>query len=119
MKNTLKLSLFLTLIIVSTYGNAANIVAPVETEKMSLINIDDELVIQKKEYKVSINLLNLDLNPIKIIIRDGLGRIIFHETINDNKTIQKTFNFTNAYQGSYSIKVKDGSKTYNKEIEII
>ncbi len=119
MKSTLKLSLVLALLTVSVQANASEYKTPVNTTEAYSLNIDDTYVIQEKDGKVSVNLLNLDLNPIKIIIRDGLGRIVFSETISDNNAIHKSFNFTNAYQGSYSIKVKDGSRTYNKEIEII
>jgi hypothetical protein len=119
MKNTLKLALLLTLLITSVNVNATGFETSIEGKKPLTSAIDSDRVIREKGEKVSIILLNLDLSPVKIIIRDGMGRIVFSETINDNKAIHKSFNFTKAYQGSYSIKVKDGSTTYNKEIEII
>jgi len=75
-------------------------------------------VIREKGEKVSIILLNPDVNPVVITIRDGRGRIVFTETITNDEAIHKSFNFTKAYKGSYSIKVKDGVTTYKKEIEI-
>lgn len=119
MKNTLKLSLLLTLLIASVHVNATTSETFTETEKTSTTDIADDLVIREKDEKVSVILLNLELNPVKITIRDGFGRIVFSETIKDNKTIHKSFNFKKAYKGNYSIKVKNGLTTYNKEIEII
>ncbi|WP_299766734.1 hypothetical protein [uncultured Dokdonia sp.] len=119
MKNTLKLSLLLALLITSVNIHATTLKTFVATEKSNPTTIADDLVIREKDEKVSVILLNLDLNPVKITIRDGFGRIVFSETINDNKTIHKSFNFKKAYKGSYSIKVKNGLTTYSKEIEII
>lgn len=119
MKTTLKSVLLLVLLTTSVYVNATGSETFIDEKKPITSTIDSDMVIRKKDEKVSINLLNLDLNLVEIIIRDGLGRIVFFETINNDQTIQKSFNFTKAYKGSYSIKVKDGSTTYNKEIEII
>ncbi|MEP0262455.1 hypothetical protein [Dokdonia sp.] len=118
MKNTFKLPLLFILLIASVRVNATSFETFTKTEKTNATNITDDLVIREKDEKVSVILLNLDLNPVKIIIRDGLGRIVFSETIND-KTIHKSFNFKNAYKGNYRIKVKNGVTTYNKEIKII
>lgn len=120
MKNTLKQFLLFTLLIASIHVNAAEFETITKTKKPNTTTKADDLVIREKDEKVSIILLNVDLNPVDIIIRDGIGRIIFSETItNDNKTIHKSFNFENAYSGNYTIKVKEGVNTYNKEIEII
>ncbi|GGG24039.1 hypothetical protein GCM10011344_25990 [Dokdonia pacifica] len=119
MKNTLKLSLLFALLITSVHVNATTLETFVETKESNPKTITDDLVIREKDEKVSVILLNLDLNPIKITIRDGFGRIVFSETIKDNKTIHKSFNFKKAYKGSYSIKVRNGLTTYNKEIKII
>lgn len=119
MKNTLKLALLLTFLTTSVHVNATRSESFTEKKKPITSTVDSDRVILEKGEKVSINLLNLDSNPVDIIIRDGRGRIIFSETITNNKTIQKSFNFTKAYKGNYSIKVKDGSTTYNKEIEIL
>ena len=119
MKNTLKLALLLTFLITSINVNATAFETSIDGKKPLTSTIISDMVIREKGEKVSVILFNLDLNPVDITIRDGFGRIVFSETISDNKTIHKSFNFTKAYQGKYSIKVKDGSTTYNKEIEII
>ncbi len=118
MKNTLKLALLLTLLTTSVYVNATGSETFTDEKKSAKITIDTDKVIREKGEKVSVILLNPDVNPVTITIRDGRGRIVFSETITNNETIHKSFNFTKAYKGNYSIKVKDGSTTYNKEIEI-
>ncbi|MFC4635061.1 hypothetical protein ACFO3O_14160 [Dokdonia ponticola] len=119
MKNTLKLALLFTLLVTSVHVNATGSELFTDEKKPTIATIDTDRVIREKGEKVSINLLNLDLNPVHIIIRDGRGRIVFSETITNDETIQKSFSFTKAFKGNYSIKVKDGSTTYTKEIEII
>ena len=118
MKKVLKLSLLFTLLIASVSLYAGEIENTTKNKKPKSSTIKDNLVIREKNQKVSVLLLNSDLSPVKIIIRDGIGRIIFSETIT-NKTIHKSFNFKSAYKGFYNISVKDGLKSYTKEIEIL
>ena len=80
--------------------------------------IDNKPVFRKKDGMVYMNLLNLDLNPVEIIVRDAMDRLLFSETMDEILDIQKAFNFKNAFAGSYIIKVKDGKNVYTEEIDV-
>lgn len=78
----------------------------------------DSFVLKETGDTVLFNLLNLDLNAIKIMVKDDLGRIIYTETIANTKSIHKVYNFEKAYAGTYFITVKDGKKNYSKKIVV-
>ena len=80
--------------------------------------IDHKPVFRKKDGRVFLNFLNSDLSPVDIKVRDSMDRLLFTETMNGTLNIQKSFNFTKAFKGSYTIIVKDGRKVYMEEIEI-
>lgn len=80
--------------------------------------IDHKPVYLKKDGKVYLNLLNLDLNPVDIEVRDEMDRLLFSETIDGTPTVAKSFNFKKAFKGFYTIKVKDGAIVYTEEIEV-
>ena len=80
--------------------------------------IDNKPVFRKKDGRVYLNLLNSDLNPVEIKVRDAMDRLLFSETMDGMLDIQKAFNFKNAFAGSYIITVKDGRNVYTEEIEV-
>ena len=92
----------------------------VEKSQVSMApkKIDHKPVFRKKDGRVFLNLLNSDLSPVDIKVRDAMDRLLFIETMKGTLNIQKSFNFTKAFKGSYTIKVKDGRKVYMEEIEI-
>lgn len=73
---------------------------------------------KKEQSKVSVSLLNLDLNKVEIQVVDSNNRILFSEEFKNELTIQKTFNFQSAFNDSYTVVVKDGSKTFYEDIVV-
>lgn len=69
------------------------------------------------EDQVSLNLLNLDRNPVHIEVMDTDDRVLFTEIVSGELTIGKTFDFSKAQDGMYTIKVKDCENTYYKKVE--
>ncbi|MEN8788794.1 MAG: hypothetical protein ABF295_04700 [Flavobacteriaceae bacterium] len=67
---------------------------------------------------VYLNMLNLLGEEVKIKVFDSSGRILFTEVIRNDSTIEKAFNFKNAYADSYTVMVKDSEGTYRENILI-
>ena len=87
---------------------------------LSLISkkIGHKAVFRVRDGRVYLNLLNSDLNPVEIKVRDAMDRSLYSETMDGMLNIKKAFNFKNAFAGSYIITVKDGKNVYTKEIEV-
>ncbi len=111
MKNAIKLLAAFAILVTSIQVNAAGLNNPPKTSAESLVLKTDGEV-------VYLNLLNLDQSPVNVVVRDAMGRIVFTETIEETKTVHKAFNFTKAFKGTYYVKVKDGDKSYTKEVVI-
>ncbi len=90
-------------------------------------NSDTELEILKSADKgkrifrqegdmVYLNMLNLFGDKVEIKVFDSSSRILFKEVIKNESTIEKAFNFTNAYSDSYTVIVKDSEGTYRESI---
>lgn len=71
-----------------------------------------------KDGIVYLNLLNLDLEEVSISVFDGNERIVASEIMKNQEIVEKAFNFKNANEGLYIIKVKKGFDTYYENIEI-
>jgi hypothetical protein len=71
-----------------------------------------------KGEKVFFSYNNPDLATISIEIRDGLDRLVYSEVVTQKESILKSFNFENAFQGFYSIKISTSNQMFSTEIEI-
>lgn len=71
-----------------------------------------------KNGKLVMNFINLDKKDVEILIVDSDGRTVFEELIIDENKIGKVFNFTEAFEDTYTIIVKNKNNTYYKNIEI-
>jgi hypothetical protein len=67
---------------------------------------------------VYINMLNLYGEKVEIKVFDSAMRILFKEVLIDERTVEKAFNFKNAYADNYIIVVKDSEGTYREKIDI-
>ncbi len=75
-------------------------------------------IFRKKDGRVFLNLLNLEKDVVKITVMDSEGRSLFQETIADEMLIEKTFNFKNAFEDSYTILVKSKDDTYFEYVTV-
>lgn len=65
---------------------------------------------------VYLNMLNLHGDKVEIKVFDSSSRILFKEVIMNENTIEKAFNFKNAFSDSYTVMVKDSEGTYRESI---
>ena len=75
-------------------------------------------IFRQKGDKVFLNMLNLQGEKIEIKVYDSSRRLLFKETITDELTIEKAFNFEGAYEDSYTVMVKDSEGTYLERISV-
>ncbi len=73
---------------------------------------------RKKDGMVYLNLLNLEKEEVTISVFDGHERIVTSELLENKEIVEKAFNFKNAHEGLYIIKVKKGFETYYENIQI-
>ena len=97
------------------------------TYTISVINSDVEIISEKESVKpvfktkdgiIYLNLLNLTKKDVKIEVYDSKNRIVFSEKRENELTIQKAFNFTNAFEDRYTVLVKDSDNTYYENIVV-
>lgn len=105
---------------IENYFRSTEFMITVERAGASMVSkkIDYKPIFRKKDGRVYLNLLNLDLNPVDIEVRDAMDRLLFSETMDGTLTVVKSFNFKKALEGIYIIKVKDGATVYTEEINV-
>lgn len=111
MKNTMKV-IAVALFLLTSFTSQAT--EGIKNPKLS--TPADNFVLKESGDIIFFNLLNLDLNPIKVVITDDFGRIVFTETISNKNSIHKAYNFEKAYAGTYLVIVKDGNNSYSESI---
>ncbi len=90
-----------------------------DTELEVLENTDKgKPIFSQKGDKVYLNMLNLQGEKIEIKVYDSSRRLLFKETITDELTIEKAFNFESAYEDNYTVLVKDSEGTYLERISV-
>ena len=75
-------------------------------------------VFRTKNEVVYLNLLNLQKEIVSISILDSEDRVVFTETIRNKPLVQKAFNFTDAFNDTYTIRVNDGTDTFYENIVV-
>ncbi|MBU2973625.1 hypothetical protein [Zobellia sp. B3R18] len=75
-------------------------------------------VFRQKDGMVYLNLLNLDSKDVDIQVYDSSNRLVFSEKRENEMVIEKAFDFTKAYEGEYTVVVRDSKETYYKEISV-
>lgn len=73
-------------------------------------------VFKKKGDVLYMNLLNLDLEKVKIKVIDSKNRVVFNEVVEGELVVQKAFNFTKAFEDKYTVIVKDSEGTYREKL---
>ncbi|MEX0290360.1 MAG: hypothetical protein AB3N14_14740 [Flavobacteriaceae bacterium] len=68
--------------------------------------------------KLFLNLLNLDANTVGIKVFDSDNRILYKEMVEGTTTVEKAFNFEDAFADTYKVMVKDGDEVYYEYITI-
>ncbi len=67
---------------------------------------------------VYLNMLNLHGEKVEIKVFDSYSRILFKEVLKNERTVEKAFNFKNAYSDSYTVMVKDSEGTYREIVNV-
>ncbi|CAM4186669.1 hypothetical protein ZORO111903_06030 [Zobellia roscoffensis] len=75
-------------------------------------------VFRIKGKMVFLNLLNLDSKDVEIKVFDSSNRLVFSEKRENQMVIEKAFDFTKAYEGEYTVVVRDSKETYYKEVSV-
>jgi hypothetical protein len=73
---------------------------------------------KKTNNMIFLNYLNLDKSKLSIKIFDAEGRTVFTQVVTDEMIVEKAFNFTDAYPGTYTVSVKSANKTYSEEFVV-
>ncbi|NND16033.1 MAG: hypothetical protein HKN89_06890 [Eudoraea sp.] len=83
---------------------------------------DTDPVVKERPYlredgeRVFLNLLNLEMEEVKVRVVDERGRILYTEVIKDEIVIEKSFNFENAYEGTYRIVIIRSGERFVKKV---
>ncbi len=122
MKTIVKFTVGTALMLATTVGMAkegkfVNNVPYSDTEWEVLENADKgKPIFMKKGDKVYLNMLNLQGEKVTVRVYDSSRRLLFTETFEEALTVEKAFNFENAFEDSYTVVVKDGEGTYIERI---
>ncbi|MBT8318693.1 MAG: hypothetical protein KJP01_01015 [Gramella sp.] len=88
----------------------------------SVYAADKEPIVNERPFfrtqgdRVILNLLNLDLDLVKLKVIDQHGRVLYRAVIEGELVIEKSFNFENAYEGIYRVMVISAGETYSEKI---
>lgn len=69
-------------------------------------------VFRHKGDRLFLNLLNLDRNRVYIKVVDSYNRVVFKDTIEGERIVEKAFNFEQAYEDRYMIVVRNENEVY-------
>lgn len=69
---------------------------------------------RKLEERILLNLLNTEKGDVVLTVYGENNRLIFSETIKEKLVIEKAFNFSGAFKGSYIVSVKANGKSYKE-----
>lgn len=91
---------------ISLKGDALNILNKKESVKPYF---------RKTRNKIYMSFLNLEKDPVEIKVYDAEYRLVFSETRNEELIVEKAFNFSDAYAGSYTVVITDSTDTYTED----
>ncbi len=105
-----------------TDGEFKSTIYSIKLEGNKLIILDKKEIVKpffrEKDSRIFLNLLNLDKKDVMIKIYDEESRLVFEEKVKEKMIVEKTFNFSKAYEGNYRISVLHGDKSYNKNFVV-
>ena len=67
---------------------------------------------------VSLNLLNPDKEKIRLKVYDSYNNLLFAQTIENRLRVKKKFNFKDAYEDEYTVKVSSVNGTYSEKVVV-
>lgn len=108
-RTALGLILFSGLIALGNPGKATPVEAPESNE------LSSPHLVTKGE-RILLNLFNSDGDRVVIWVTDSENRILFRQVIKDTMVIEKAFNFANAAQGQYTVKVRTDNRAFEERI---
>ncbi|WP_396637224.1 hypothetical protein [Maribacter sp. R77961] len=73
---------------------------------------------RKTRNKIYMNFLNLNKAPVEIKVYDADYRLVFSETRNEELIVEKAFNFSDAFAGSYTVVITDSKSTYTEDFTV-
>ncbi|WP_419212237.1 hypothetical protein ACNR9Q_16040 [Maribacter sp. X9] len=91
-----------------------------ENKKVKIVEADEDVkpFFRKTKNMVLMNYLNLDKSKLSIKIYDAESRTVFAQEVSDEMIVEKAFNFTDAFAGTYTVVVKSAGKTYTEEFVV-
>jgi hypothetical protein len=75
-------------------------------------------VFRQKGDRLYLNLLNLDGNDVKIKVLDSSDRVVYKETVQNEVTVEKAFNFEGAFADTYTVIVKDNEESFYEYVTV-
>ncbi len=102
---------------VAGMANESKDLVPFSDTELEVLETADKgkRIFRKKGDKVYLNMLNLQGDNVQIKVFDSNKRLLFTEVVK-KETVEKAFNFENAYSDSYTVMVKDSEGTYSERI---
>lgn len=91
-----------------------------ENNDVKIVKVDEDVkpFFRKTDKMVFMNYLNLDKSGLTIKIYDAENRTVFSQEVSDEMIVEKAFNFTDAFPGTYVVVVKSAGKTYIEEFVV-
>ena len=95
-------------------------VMPTSDTELEILEAADKgrPIFRKKGERVFLNMLNLQGDRIEIKVFDSNRRLLFIEVVEDALTVEKAFNFENAFEDNYTVVVKDSDGVYTEKINV-
>lgn len=75
-------------------------------------------VFRKVGNKIYLNLLNVDLNTVRVKVFNGGNQEVEDQIFNGYLIVDKVYNFEKALKDTYSVVVQDGKKVYRLSIAV-
>ena len=91
-----------------------------DNDNVKIVESDEEIkpFFRKTDNMIFMNYLNLDRADMSIKIYDTESRTVFTQEVADELIVEKAFNFTDAFPGTYTVTVKSAGKTYTDEFVV-
>lgn len=91
-----------------------------DNDDVKVVDSDEEIkpFFRKTNNMIFMNYLNLDRSELSIKIYDIDSRTVFTQEVADELIVEKAFNFTDAFPGTYTVTVKSAGKTYTEEFVV-
>lgn len=89
-------------------------------DNVKIVESDEDIkpFFRKTDNMIYMNYLNLDKSDLSIKIYDTESRTVFTQEVADEMIVEKAFNFTDAFPGTYTVTVKSAGKTYTEEFVV-